>query len=291
MIGLRQAGYCNLKALLICLVIYGHWIEPGAGSSWVYRLIYLIHMPLFAFLTGLFVRREEDCLRQLRRLLPVYCAAQAVPVLLGWKPLVPWWHLWYLLSCCFWLGAGWLWLRLGWRRGVGVAVLVGILAGFVPWLGRTLSLSRTVVYFPFFLAGLLRDPETPWHKFRPWAPAALGAAVIGFWVLGQHMDPRFLTQADPYRGGGEAWLRLGYYIISGLLGFFLLTWMPRRRLVFSRLGADTLPAYLFHAPIVLVLRELCPGALLGSIALLWGIHMLTQWNGPMRGIISRERGD
>lgn len=58
MVKLRDAQYCNLKLLLIFLVIYGHLIEPGIRNSEVlmvqYRWIYMVHMPLFCFLSGFF---------------------------------------------------------------------------------------------------------------------------------------------------------------------------------------------------------------------------------------------
>lgn len=60
MIKLREARYCNLKLLLIFLVIYGHTIETQIWHNTVlmtqYKFIYLVHMPLFAFLSGLYNR-------------------------------------------------------------------------------------------------------------------------------------------------------------------------------------------------------------------------------------------
>ncbi len=113
MIKLRHADYCNLKLFLLYLVVYGHWIEAWIESSevclWQYRIIYLIHMPLFAFLSGLFLRNQEDCVKQIRRLLPLYGLLQLIAVVFGGGQvslLTPFWHLWYLLSYCFWAGFG-----------------------------------------------------------------------------------------------------------------------------------------------------------------------------------------
>lgn len=39
MVKLRQAGYCNLKLLLLFLVLYGHWIEPQAQALEQYRSV------------------------------------------------------------------------------------------------------------------------------------------------------------------------------------------------------------------------------------------------------------
>ena len=51
MVKLKDARYCNLKLLLIFLVIYGHLIEPAIYQSKVlmtqYKWIYLFHIVLF----------------------------------------------------------------------------------------------------------------------------------------------------------------------------------------------------------------------------------------------------
>lgn len=118
MVKLRKAGYCNLKLFLLFLVVYGHWIENRIDSSEVlhmqYRLIYFVHMPLFVFLSGLFIRNGEDCVRQVKRLLPLYAGVQLLAVLVSGGAVsiwTPFWHLWYLLSFCWWAMAGWLWLH------------------------------------------------------------------------------------------------------------------------------------------------------------------------------------
>ena len=123
MIKFSQADYSNLKLVLLYLVVYGHWIETRISDSKIlleqYRLNYLIHMPLFVFLSGLFLRNQEDCLRQIKRLLPVYGVMQVVVVVLSGgtvKIWTPFWHLWYLLSFCFWAGPGWLWFRFESRK-------------------------------------------------------------------------------------------------------------------------------------------------------------------------------
>ena len=124
MVKLRDARYCNIKLLLIFLVIYGHLIEPGIWQSKVlmtqYKWIYLFHMPLFCFLSGLFLNDSKACARQLIKMLSVYIVLQVLAVCFGKdkvKPATPYWHLWYLLSYCAWAGFGWLWFRFFGRKG------------------------------------------------------------------------------------------------------------------------------------------------------------------------------
>ncbi len=121
MVKMREANYCNLKLFLIFLVVYGHWIELSIHYIEIlmlqYRIIYSFHMPVFVFLTGLFLRRGADCIRQLKRLAPIYLSCQTGVMLCGVDPREPYWILWYLFSTCIWatLGAVWFRTEKGWR--------------------------------------------------------------------------------------------------------------------------------------------------------------------------------
>lgn len=279
MVKLRNAFYCNLKLLLLFLVIYGHWIEPEIGSDpglyRLYRLIYLIHMPLFAFLSGLFVRSP---IRQLRRVLPLYILCQSVAVALGhpqWD--TPFWHLWYLLSLSFWLLSVPLLERWRWPVLV-LSVAAGCLVGLVPWVGRSWSLSRTVVFFPWFWLGTMLPSEIPWHRFRIPGLIALGIVLTS--------DPQMSVVTLYHAAPCSPLLRLQCYCCALLLGLFLLSWCPRRRFPWTRAGADTLPAYLLHAPLVAALRPVShPVA--ATILFLYIIHKATQWH-SIHGIIGKE---
>ena len=279
MVKLRNAFYCNLKLTLIFLVILGHWIEPEIGTDQnlyrIYRLIYLVHMPLFAFLSGLFTL---DPLRQLRRTLPLYLLCQTIAVLLGgvrWD--TPFWHLWYLLSLSLWLLSVPLLKRWRWQVLV-LSVAAGSLAGLVPWIGRSWSLSRTIVFFPYFWLGFMLPADIPWHRFRIPGLIALGIVLAS--------NPQLSAVTLYHAAPCDPWGRLQCYAYAFLLGLFLLSWCPRRRFPWTRAGADTLPAYLLHAPIVAALRPV-PHPVLATAALLYIIHKATQWH-SIHGITQKE---
>ena len=301
MVKLRDGQYCNLKLLLLFLVVWGHWLEGGTSSSIVlreiYRLIYYIHMPLFSFLSGLFVFQHSQCIAQLKRLFPLYLALQLPAALLsGGDVLTPVWHLWYLLSCCTWLLTTHVMLYFK-QSGTFIlagALLLGLLAGFVPWVGRSLSLSRTIVFFPYFWAGVLCRADTPWHKWRGQGILALLLGVGLILLLGRDFPLSFLYQARPYTSPQDALLRLGCYGVGFAMGFGLLTLTPRRRFPFTRMGADTLWLYLLHAPVVYLLRQGWRWWLLSPIAsalLIFILYQLTRWHTSLYGIIPKGRRD
>ena len=118
----RDSYYCNLKLFLIYLVICGHTIEGLIDSSAVaaqtYQVIYSVHMPLFLFLSGLFLKDGTSCLRQMKQMFLYYGVIQGVTVLAGRAAGlslslgIPVWHLWYLLSFGCMAGLGWCWYGL-----------------------------------------------------------------------------------------------------------------------------------------------------------------------------------
>jgi len=281
MVKFRNAFYCNLKLGLIFLVIYAHWIEPEIWSRpelyRLYRLIYLVHMPLFAFLSGLFLK---NWVRQLGRTLVLYLLCQAIAVAVGGIPWdTPFWHLWYLLSLSCWLLSG----PLAARRRLHVPVLLlslasGCLAGLVPWIGRSWSLSRTIVFFPWFWLGAMLPPDIPWHRLRIPGLFALGVVLAS--------DPQFSVVTLYHAAPCSPFLRLQCYGYALLLGLFLLSWCPRRRLPWTRAGADTMAAYLLHGPLVAVLRPV-PHPAAATIFFLYIIHKATRWH-RIYGIIGRE---
>lgn len=299
MVKLREANYCNLKLLLIFLVIYGHWIELSIHDNEFlmlqYRTIYYFHMPVFVFLTGLFLRGEGECIRQIRRLGPIYLICQTGAVLFGTDPREPYWILWYLFSVCIWSILGALWFRIGHKHLawvlVPLSILAGALAGYLPCLNRMWSGSRTVVFFPYFFAGLLCDPHTPWRNHRIFGIMAGITALGGMWLLGNRIPVRFLYQASGYDDMEHGFsLRLFCYGIGALMVLFLLTWIPCRRLPFSKAGVDTLPIYLIHAPVVAGARFIptpwvcCAGL---SAGLIYIVYRTSQWSGNLHGIISQ----
>lgn len=304
MVRLRDAGYCNLKLLLIFLVIYGHWIEPWIRSDRLlmdqYRLIYLVHMPLFAFLSGLFLTGEAGCARSMKRTVPTYLVWQTAAVVLGagmvrWH--TPWWHLWYLLSLIFWTGIAWLWYRFGRGRGgwliLILSVAAGCLCGYLPWLDRMLSGSRTVVFFPCFWLGVMTPPDISRERLR--IPslvvlAAMGGVIAWVW---NRTGVVFLYHAAPFGRMEQGWLlRLGCYGAGFALGLAMLAWVPGKRFAFTRMGADTMMYYLLHGPVVAVLRlkELPAwGYPVGTAVLLCVLDLLSRWRSGMYGIVPGER--
>lgn len=312
----RDADYCNLKFVLIFLVVYGHLIEgrleESAFLTQMYCLIYTVHMPLFLFLSGFFMKGEARCRQQMKQMLLYYIVLQGAIVL--WAALfsrgeysvfVPVWHLWYLLSLGCMAAAGWLWYRFvrrfpkadKWAVKIGVllfAVFFACMAGDMPFIGRFLSLSRTIVFLPYFLGGLFCPDHVSWREYRFAGIAALVWFGLLYCAVGRYIPVDFFYQADPYDDGLfilGAFCRLLCCFMGGSLGLFLLSFTTCRRVWFSKIGTDTLAVYLLHAPMVklfdkvkLPIRLFIYASPFLAFYIIYFLYRASRWTGQMYAI-------
>lgn len=303
-IGKRKAFFCNVKVILLYLVIYGHLIESRIEESavllWQYRLIYAIHMPLYAYVTGMFLKTPKACMSQAKTAIKYYGICQGICVVVSFafseKPLSffkPWWHLWYMLSVIWWAlicsveGK----IKNAWGQAVLLAgsVTVACLCGYADCIGRTLSLSRTLCFLPYVLLGRMMATDIKSKEYR-WMCMGLGAiSFLVFVILVQVVPVEFLYQATSYKATGVSFggfLRFLCFGVAIGLGAFLLTWIPAKRYCWSKAGSDTMGVYLLHGPFVRLLRKAETGtefftiaAPLAALCVYFVLYEVCRWNG------------
>ncbi|MGM9640875.1 MAG: acyltransferase family protein [Faecousia sp.] len=306
----RTAYLCNLKLLLIVLVVLGHSLERvGAQSCLAYRVIYLFHMPLFAFVTGLHLKSMKSCRKQAKNAFWLYLLAQGVAVFVSsftgkrLSLLTPYWHLWYLLSLLWWSLLAALCCKLlrhlphcGWFLCL-ISVALALACGALP-LGRALSASRTMVFFPYVLFGVLCPVKL---QDGPNMPTRLSMAAFGVLCLLPARDVfmkvsySFLYQASDYGSFhltfSEGCRLRGLCLLAACgLGTLVMALIPSRKLPATKLGGDTLPAYLLHVLFLPLLSIFWPDGhngwlpvfSFGVVLVLWE---LCRWCRPIYTVI------
>ena len=172
----RDTSLDALKGLLILLVIIGHAIEQvsffsgmsGAEKqvySYLYNVIYSFHMGVFVFLSGFFTGKgrngREENEKIVGRILIPFLVFQAVFWVLISRRIsglfIPRYVLWYMLSLFFWR----ILIRplSRFKFLFPVSLAMAILIGFTK-ADALFSISRTVAFFPFFVAGYQMNKET-----------------------------------------------------------------------------------------------------------------------------------
>ncbi len=274
----RDSWMDNAKFGLIALVVAGHFLEifkethPLVRMAWQY--IYIFHIPAFVFICGYFTQpfREGHFRKTARNtLIPllVYgCAIELAITLITGQPsryfyeYAPYWVLWFLLSLFCWQALLPFIAKLPFV--LPFTLVLAVVAGLLSTVGYEFSLSRTVYFLPFFLMGYASATHDLFNKFDIQQPKFIVAAavlmlmllfVVSLWPFpdGLLLGARSykLSHVDPYVG---LLLRSCLLALSALGCFAFLVLMPHRKSIFSKLGANSICIYVFHAPIVDVFR-------------------------------------
>lgn len=275
----RNAYFDNARLLLIFLVVFGHMIQPftdnSNGINTVYTWIYTFHMPAFIFLAGFFAKgsgNKEYILKLAKKLLVPYIIFQVIYsgyyFLLGrdnWMTdglFYPHWALWFLFSLFCWHILLFWFKKLPPALGLLVAVQIGLLVGYFGQIGQSFSLSRTFVFFPFFLLGYwVTTEKIMWLKRRSVKIASLFvmAAVAVCIYYAPEIKTGWLLASKSYgdlglpQYGGIA--RFMVYITACVMSASILAWIPRKQNFLTALGSRTLYVYLIHGFFIQFFRE------------------------------------
>ena len=269
----RIAYIDSARFLLICLVVVGHAVEPAVGDVGFLRHlhigIYSFHIPLVAFLSGYFAdRARRGVVRDITGLLVPYLVFQVLYSVADFYAggretlridlLTPTYLTWYLVSLFCWRWVARVFDRI--PLAIPVAFALGIGVGYLEFADYRFSLSRTVVFFPFFLIGtrVPRDFFTRLGSLRLRAAAGLLLLLllveVVWWDPGLELD--WLYGGQPYAAmmSGPPWIggvvRLAIYTVACVVGGAFLCLVPASRRFFTGWGARSLGAYLLHGLLV-----------------------------------------
>lgn len=264
----RDYLFDNCKALLILLVVMGHFMEPSyQDNSFLYILKWLIvsfHMPAFIFISGYFSKRELSVGALIQKLAVPYLVYEVVYYLLYTLVLhketklyllLPKFSLWYILALFVWRLITPYVKRI--PHHLLLSVAAGLLIGCVDMPNNFLSIPRILVFYPFFLAGIHCDRSLV-TSLRTKFGRYLAAAGVTAFVL-------FLIFTDGYRSlsvkifyGRYNYdyldqsmlsgilVRIICYLVGAFMTYAILVLMTERKTFFSYVGTRTMAIYLFH---------------------------------------------
>ena len=285
----RMPFFDNLKGVLIILVVLGHFLSGATSAgilpAWrLFDFIYLFHMPLFIFASGLFCKRVYVPYRGLRVGTIMYY------LLLCWMMYIALWlpqaafgveepfnlltvnssMPWYLMALAVYCALTPVFYELRPPYAIGIAFAISVLCGLVD-AGNVFSVSRVITFLPFFLLGYYLQP---WvildfvnsFRERPLMPRAVAILVIAaIFTVFQFLDVDQLkasqiifTGRDPYDAamlakGNEGAIigciiRMAGFAGTGAIGVALVLLVPKCEVpLLTRTGRHTLQVYIFHA--------------------------------------------
>ncbi|MGI6006720.1 MAG: acyltransferase family protein [Ruminococcus sp.] len=265
----------NLKAVLIILVIIGHFSIKYPWVPVIDRLgdlIYTFHMPCFVFVSGYLAKRvnKDGKLRadKILSFLWLYLLFEVLLSLLKWSfngefsfqlfyaSQAPW----YLLSMAVW------YLMVPFIERINIflmifgAFAIGILAGYIDIIGQDFSMSRNFVYLPFFVIGFYFTQDNLKKFLNRKILRVIGIVILFGSVLLYLLEHESLKTFLGFIYGGVGYSQIKVITNAGAGGVFRLVWygvsillsaavmqmIPRKRTFFSFLGSRTLQIYILH---------------------------------------------
>ena len=258
----------NLKGLLIFLVVFGHSLELFKDEYFItqvlYVFIYLFHMPAFVFVSG-YLSKNVDKARQtafttfflpflLFNILWNGIAAIVTWDLDKFSFITPGWALWYLMSMFLWKISLKDLVRI--KYIVPISFIVGLGAGIFGEFNGILSLSRTLVFFPFFLIGYFTSEDRFFKLKKPSRFFSCGIILLAlsfaiFICYFKVFPVEFLYGSDSFQTYTvPIWLGLISRALLHIIGFsfvfVLANTMTAQNTFFSKIGRNTLPIYILH---------------------------------------------
>lgn len=280
----RNKYICNIKAVLIFLVVLGHVLENYLDKPAVlaiYKFIYIFHMPLFVFISGKMTKSISVCKKQMLKSMELYCIFDLFYVVYErviydkrLDPFTPYWHLWYLFALIVWSALGMLFLWLQEHKVSSKIIFFGtviasLMIGTVKFADRRFALQRIFAFLPYFYLGMTVDIDD--IKDKKWIKiASIIISLIAVPIVVIYVPKSFIYQATPYSGDilTVILMRLVCEIAAAAVSIIILLYMPDKKLAFTAVGKDTLPIYVFHPvaiPVICFFTDISLGVIPGAV--------------------------
>ncbi|MBO4477459.1 MAG: acyltransferase family protein [Lachnospiraceae bacterium] len=264
----------NIRFILIFLIIFGHFLETFEGpiKQNIYTIIYSFHIPAFMFLSGLYASFSPQ--KILRRYVLTYLVFQIIYTAfdafiyghsVSFQFSTPYWLLWYLMALSFYELLIPTIDHFTPRKLIIGTFCIAILVGVDVSISMYLTLSRTLVFFPFFILGyvgkengierVLNFFTGKKRRLLDCACVLIALLEIGFMFI--EFPERTLYGSYAYGlslyGAG---IRIGFFVCALLWLLVLFASIPNKSIRFlSKAGGSTMCAYLLHGFVKIFIQK------------------------------------
>ena len=276
----RERNYWldNTKAMLILLVVLGHaadyYTDVSDDMKVFFFFVYLFHMPLFIFLSGLFSKSIINGKRlKLEKIVSYLILFVSLNILIfsirrfvmGQDNSFSLFSVdgvpWYMFAMAAWLALTYLLKDIKPQVLIVLSVLLALYVGYDHRVGDFLVASRIIVFYPMFLLGYYLPVEKVMKlkQYKVLVPVAAFVLVSIFLAVYFRIDDFY--QLRPFLSGRNSYETAGQETLGGLIRFVwygativismsILMLMPMKKFSWSVIGMRTLPIYFLHRPLI-----------------------------------------
>ena len=265
----RIAYFDNAKGILIIFIILAHVLSLCSKyynySDDFFKFAALFMLQCFFFISAYFqskskTPRKKRVLKLLKTyllwqtIITIYYAFVLQIIDFNVNYFVPRYTLWFLITMIFYNIAEIILEKISYKVMIPLSFVAGLLIEFIPIIGATLSLSRTFVFFPFYVLGYYAKDLKLLSKIktkRVKTVTIILSIIILIIILNYNniLSIKILKGKYSYfdidnvniiLACGE---RLLFYIVSIIVSIAFLNLVPKKESMLTTLGRNTLYIY------------------------------------------------
>lgn len=267
----------NIKGILISLVVMGHFLLDYLDfgyARYIVSFIYFFHMPAFVFVSGYFSKNEDTRTnKSIAKIIIIYLIFNTAIMVLSsllfdasYQLITPYYSFWYLIALVFW--------RLTiqymdkFKDSLFLSIIAALLIGFWGDVTNVLSISRIIVFYPFFIAGYKLPTEKIFHivnnrKKTDILKATLLLFCIVFVSLYFINKVQFITlnhlAMSSYSSMYDLFVRLIIFFIAVAMIIAIVNLTPQRPIfLISKWGKNSLSIYVLHRFVTFIFIKAFP---------------------------------
>lgn len=274
----RTLYWDNVKFFLILLVVIGHFCDSltnmGTAYQGIYIFIYSFHMPMFLCVSGLFTKYDDRHKLRIDKIVFYFILGYIFKILIhiilsvaGTSPDWSWLRTniapWYLFVLGGYLLTAYCVRKLNPYLVMTISIAISLAAGYFSFIDDFLTISKFIVFFPFFYLGFCLKPDDVLIFLNKKAVRVIGFVILIVFAaccvfLTDYvyaMRPVYAAWHDysqfPLLPKYGLLIRVFQYISSFAIMFGVASIIPRKSLGYiTDSGKRTLAIYFWHYLII-----------------------------------------
>lgn len=268
-----------MKFALITFVVIGHFIEQYSGFlqsdfGYIWIFIYSFHMPLFIYISGMFHKNNKIAQKVFAYIVLGYIYKFIIFVIqntMGNEEKLYFFYEagtpWFVFAMAVFVLVTYI-LRDVDRKSVLIfSIIFACFAGYDNSIKYFFSLSRLIVFYPFYLLGVITNKDKILMLANNKCAKIVAVFTLIFVMFLCIYKYEVIVQLSslfagrtPYNEKMYCWgalYRLLFYAIAIVNGGAWICAMPNKKIAMvSEFGKRTIQVYFWHRPILYVLVNL-----------------------------------
>ena len=266
----RIYKFDTIKVICMMMVVLVHTLINSYGSvqQEMIRFPLLCYtMPMFTFISGYFSKPIQNLKKKVKQLL-IPCIIftlinDGIQILVNpeyhLSLVTPGFAMWYLWALFIYRTI------LPYVHKMPYIVIISFIfswvAGFYNGINATLSMSRIICFFPYFLLGYKVAHDSKYTKLQQyilgtnWISTVLLLIIFAVWEIFIYTHPGHTIATGFNSGYGVSKfgivLRILLQVTIIVTGYLFIRIIPNRPLSITKYGSRTMNVYLLHATVVL----------------------------------------